>query len=155
LIVAAVAGWGFYLRDYFGRQFPQLPEGALVAFRDSCPSTWENMTERDPGVAGAYLRIASPDFPARGGENEHTLTAADIPTLQLRSTQNVGQQNPGLWGVSGPQGQAKQYSLSSRDGGLSGVAFFEFNTLYVGGNNPSPLKIQPKYISVVLCRKKA
>jgi hypothetical protein len=156
LLLLAVSGWGFYLRDYFIRQFPQLPPNALIAFRDACPdSTWQNVAEQDAGVAGAYLRIASPDIPARGGENEHTLTKGDIPLLQLYSTQDVGQTNPGLWGQSGPQGQAKQYSLSSRDGGLSGVAYFEFKSLFVGSGTPNPLKIQPKYFSVVLCRKKS
>jgi hypothetical protein len=155
LIILAVAGWGLYLRDYFYRQFPQLPANALIAFKDACPdSTWENVAQRDAGAAGAYLRIASPDIPARGGENEHTLTKADIPLLQLFSTLDVGQANPGFWGVSGPQGQAKQYSLSARDSGYSGVALFEFKTLFVGTGTPTPLKIQPKYISIVLCRKK-
>jgi hypothetical protein len=157
LLIMAVTGWGFYLRDYFNRQFPQLPADALVMFKDRCPdSTWEALTDKDGGASGAYLRIASPDISSRGGENEHTLTKNDIPMLQSSSTQDVGAANPGLWGGSGPQGQLKVYSFGSRDGGLGGTAFFEFKTLFVGtsSQNQTAIEIQPKYLSVVLCAKK-
>jgi hypothetical protein len=155
LVVLAVSGWGFYLRDYFNRQFPQLPANALIAFMDACPdSTWENLAERDPSAAGAYLRIASQDVQARGGENEHKLAETEIPKLQLFSTQDVGQSTPALWGLSGVL--KKDNSLASRDGGVSGAALFEFKTLFVGTSASAQiaLKIQPKYISVVLCRKR-
>ena len=124
-----------------------IPHGAILAFENTCPTAWRTLDAAN----GRYLRVQEKDLPAQGGATSVVISQSNIPVLTLNTSTNNG--NPNLWGLSGPHGEGKLVSFSSKDGGVSGGGTYPINSFSVGSSSPTPVIIEPSYFSVVLCEK--
>ena len=130
------------------RQELALPPGTVLAFSSACPSGWNKL----PGGNGRYVRVSDDNPLQSGGTGEFVITADSIPKLQLNFDLDYGRDAQTLWGISGPQGQGKKVSFSSRDSGHSGAAELPLANLTVGRDTPSAIKVEPLFISLTFCQ---
>lgn len=126
-----------------------LPSGTVLAFSVACPEGWSKLPVGD----GHYIRVSDASPMQLGGAGELSIPPEAVPKLKLYAANTYNAQTPLLWGISGPQGEGKQYSFSSRDGGHSGVASYAFEALSIGSDTPAPLKVEPPYLSLAFCQK--
>jgi hypothetical protein len=155
LLALAVTGWGLYAKDVLTKIAEPLPRAALVLFPKVCPEDgqWEDYSVAEKTAQGAYLRIASTSISSNGGANSIQVEPNQIPLMSIRLG---GEQSPNvvLWGGGGTA--RKTYSFATADGGSGGASSYEARSIVIGIDKSAqqPLKIEPTYVSMVLCRRK-
>lgn len=145
----AAIGWTIILQSFLASFVGGVPKSAIISFLDACPDGWEQVDE----LNGKYIRGFSRSITTEGGSSEVILTPEYIPEMQIQTATQLNLDIPRLWGMAGPKGEQKLYSLASRDGGLASVAEYPISNLFVGVAQPEAIKITPEYRAMHFCKR--